>query len=129
MSGLNPQHSSLNWSAMECQFTYIGHSSWSDYIWCFRHNWSRSVVLLPVTKNRGIEGWIQEDTKLVCYQVGTLPPMRVVTYVPPEWGWISNKPPRCGWKPIFHLNGGEPVSAHPNPSGRPIYLTVMLIFR
>ena len=39
------------------------------------------------------------------YQVGTLPPMRVETYIPPEWGWISNKPPRCGGKPIFHLNG------------------------
>ena len=29
----------------------------------------------------------------------------------------------------FHLNGGEPVSAHPTPSGRLIYLTFLLIFR
>ena len=63
------------------------------------------------------------------HQVGTLPPMRVETYIPPEWRWIGNKPPRCGWKPIFHLNWGEPVSAHPNPSGRPIYLTLLSIFR
>ena len=37
--------------------------------------------------------------------------------------------PRCEWKPAFHLNWGEPVSAHPNPSGMPIYLKLLSTFR
>ena len=43
-------------------------------------------------------------------------------------GWIhvnrSGRCPRCGWKPIFHLNGGESVTNHPDAGGN-LYSTWM----
>ena len=36
-------------------------------------------------------------------QVGTLPPMRVKTYIPPELGWTSNNSPRSGRLPKCEL--------------------------
>ena len=36
----------------------------------------------------------------------------------------SGRCPRCGWKPIFHLNGGESVTNHPDAGGN-LYSTWM----
>ena len=36
----------------------------------------------------------------------------------------SGRYPRCGWKPIFHLNGGESVTNHPDAGGN-LYSTWM----
>ena len=36
----------------------------------------------------------------------------------------SGRCPRCGWKPTFHLNGGESVTNHPDAGGN-LYSTWM----
>ena len=68
----------------------------------------RQPIVLSVVSFLRIYCWPLLEQWLDSYQqVGTLPPMRVETYIPPELGWTSNKSLRCGWEPIFHLNWGE----------------------